>query len=80
MAWRFVRPWRRQRLPAVATTTDRGPGLSPLRIRTTIAHDVLDRTTRGRFPCAGRDDARMLAEVLTWPAVGPRLGQRREGR
>ncbi len=77
MAWRFVRPWRRRRLPAVATTTDREAKLYPLRIRTTIAHDVLERTTRGRFPCAGRDDARMLAEVLTWPAVGPGPGVRR---
>ncbi len=80
MAWRLLRPWQRRRLPIVTQTTAREPGLYPLRIRITIAHDVLDRTTRGRFPCAGRDDARMLVEVLAWPAVGPRLGQRRRGQ
>jgi len=70
MDWRFVRPWQRRRLPAVAQTTARESELYPLRIRTTLARDVLDRTTRGRFPCAARDDARMLAEVLVWPHVG----------
>ena len=72
MAWRFVRPWRKRPRLVVAQTAAHVPGLYPLRIRTTIAHDVLDRTTRGRFPCAGRDDARMLAEVLAWPHVRAR--------
>jgi hypothetical protein len=82
MAWRFVRPWRTRPRQVVRILIMAGGSaeLYPLRVRTTIVNDVLDRTTRGRFPCAGRDDARMLAEVLAWPAVGPRLGQRREGR
>jgi hypothetical protein len=79
MAWRFVRPWRTRprQIVCILITSGEGAELYPLRVRTTLAHDVLDRTTRGRFPCAGRDDARLLADVLAWPAVGPGPGVRR---
>jgi len=74
MAWRFVRPWRTRPRQVVCILIMAGGAaeLYPLRIRTTIANDVLDRTTRGRFPCAARDERRMLAEVLAWPHVRAR--------
>jgi len=79
MAWRFVRPWRTRPRVVVRILIMAGGGaeLYPLRVRTTLAHDVLDRTTRGRFPCTGHDEARMLAEVLAWPEPGPWPGVRR---
>jgi len=37
-------------------------------------------TTHGRFPCAQRDERRVLAEVLGWNHDGPRRHERRWSR
>jgi len=87
MAWRFLRYKRPPTLPPALVLAPIQPApqpqLTPLPVlvrRGGVAIDVHDLTTHGRYPCAQRDEPRVLAEVLGWTEVGPRPDQGRGRR
>lgn len=78
MAWRFLRHKRPPvpPPPPVLAPQPVQPMPSPLPVLW-LSTRPTDLTTHGRYPCAQRDERRVLAEVLGWQEAGPRPGIRR---
>ena len=93
MAWRFLRSKRPTTPPAPTAAAASGGPLPTLSLeqraynRAVVRHWFAlgvapalypaEMTTRGRYPCAGRDQAAVLREVLGWQEAGPKPGRRR---